>query len=231
MATQRRYKSSVPDISLPSIPNKDWKDIKKILCIDESLNDSGAALFIDGKYSPVFIGTEDVGLYLTAPRNASQISKIMAYDRWIRGLLQELTPDIMVLESHPFLRGNYKTSIATLEVLVGVRYIAMLACASSGVPYAEFSTNDVKMIMCGSASATKDAVQLILTGCGYTLPKYQGKDIVNGNVCDAIAMGEVLCRMQRQELLRREYAITVGQGRPQTRQRIRTTTKTQGEPT
>ena len=200
MATTRRYKSSIPDISLPSVPNKDWKDIKKILCVDESLNDSGAALFIDGKYSPVLNGTNDVGLYLTSPRNASQISKIISYDRWIRELLETLNPDIM-------------------------------ACATLGVPYAEFSTNDVKMIMCGSASATKDAVQLILTGCGYTLPKYHGKDIINGNVCDAIAMGEVLCRMQRQELLRRDYAITVGQGRPQTRQRIRSTTKSQGEKT
>jgi hypothetical protein len=80
----------------------------------------------------------------------------------------------------------------------------------------------VKTIMCGGPSATKEMVQLVLSGRGYDLPKYQDKpELINGNVCDAIAMGEVLCRMQKQELLRREYVQDVGQGRPQTKNRSR----------
>lgn len=226
MQTSRRYKSSVPDIVLPSVHGKDWKDISRILCIDESLNDSGAALFVDAKYDPVMKDGVSVGLHLTLSRSASQMTKVVAYDRWIRSLITSYKPHIVILESHPFMRGNARTSIATLEALVGVRYIAMLACGTLGIPYAEFSTNSVKTIICGTSSASKEAVQLILSACGYDLPKYEGKDIVNDNVCDAIAMGEVVCRMQKQELLRREYAITVGQARPQTRSRLRPNTPT-----
>jgi Holliday junction resolvasome RuvABC endonuclease subunit len=218
----RVRRSSTPDISLPSIPNRDWKNIKKILCVDEALNDSGAALFIDGKYVPFMHNDIDIGLSLTLSKSASQISKILAYDRWVRTMIDTHAPDLVVLESHPFIRGNLKTSIATLEVLIGVRYVTMVICGSTNVPYAEFSTNHVKTIMCGGMSATKEMVQLVLSGLGYNLPKYQDKpELINGNVCDAIAMGEVICRMQKQELLRREYVQDVGQGRPQTRNRSR----------
>lgn len=220
MSATRRYKSSVPDIVLPSLHGQDWKDVSRILCVDESLNDSGAALFVDGKYTPVHKNNTSVGLYLTLSRSSSQMTKVVAYDRWIRSLISEHKPHVVILESHPFMRGNAKTSIATLEVLVGVRYIAMVACGTLGVPYAEFSTNSVKTIICGASSASKESVQMILSACGYDLPKYEGKDVVNDNVCDAIAMGEVICRMQKQELLRREYTITMGRGRAQTRSRL-----------
>jgi Holliday junction resolvasome RuvABC endonuclease subunit len=218
----RSRRSSTPDISLPSVPNRDWKDLQKILCVDEALNDSGAALFIEGKYVPFMKNEIDIGLSLTLSKSASQISKIVAYDRWVRNMINTHSPHLVVLESHPFMRGNLKTSIATLEVLIGVRYVTMAICGTMGVPYAEFSTNHVKTIMCGGPSATKEMVQLVLSGLGYDLPKYQDKpELINGNVCDAIAMGEVLCRMQKQELLRREYVQDVGQGRPQTKNRSR----------
>lgn len=229
MSRTFRRKSSTPDISLPSVPNKNWKNISRILCIDESLNDSGAALFVDGTYQPVFDDGVDVGLAMTLSPSMARISKIVAYDRWLRQIIDDTNPDIVVLESHPFMRGNATTSVATLEVLVGVRYIAMLACANKSASYAEFSTNDVKTIMCGSSSATKDAVQLVLSGCGYVLPKYKGKNVVNSNVCDAIAMGEVLCRMQKQEVLRQEYLDTTGEGRSQTSSRTKRIIKSKGD--
>lgn len=223
MAARRRYSSSVPDITLPAVHNKDWQDIHRMLCVDESLNDSGAAFFIDGVYQPAIEEQQNVGLHLTLSKNASQIHKIVSYDKWLKKLITDTKPDVMVVESHPFMRMNGRTSIATLEVMIGVKYIAMLACASLGVPFVEFSTNSVKTIICGSASASKEAVQMILSACGYDLPKYLDKDVVNDNVCDAIAMGEVLSRMQKQEILRREYSITLGNGRPQTRSRLKPT--------
>lgn len=217
MSTKR---TRTPDIGLPVLPNKDWADVKRMLCVDESLNNSGAALFVDGKYVPNMSGDDDIGFALTPPRSMSQLSKIVAYDRWIRGLITEHKPDVVVLESHPFIRGNMKTSIATLEVLIGVRYVAMVACGTMSTTYVEFSTNHVKMIMCGSSSASKEMIQLVLSGCGYTLPVYaNGKKAVNDNVCDAIAMGEVLARMAKQELLIREHIQSVGPGRTQTRTR------------
>jgi Holliday junction resolvasome RuvABC endonuclease subunit len=217
-----RRRSSTPDIALPSIAFRDWKNISRILCVDESLNDSGAALFIDAQYQPVFYNGYDVGLFLTNNKSATQLSKISAYDKWLRSLIETHKPELVILESHPFMRGNAATSIATLEALVGLRYISMIACSDAKVSYAEFSTNHVKLIMCGATSAGKDVVQLVLTGCGYTLPKYSNKpDVVNDNVCDAMAMGEVICRMQKQELLRREYIQDVGPGRPQTKHRAR----------
>lgn len=212
-------RSNIPDIVLPSLHNKDWGEINKIICIDESLNDSGAALFIDGKYQPFANGFSfDTGLSLTQTKTATTVSKLIKYESWVQNLLNEHSPDLVVGESHPFARGSQKTSIVTLEVMAGIRYITLLVCGKTSIPYVEFSTNHVKTIMCGGSAATKEMVQLVLTGCGYDLPKYANGGI-NGNVCDAIAMGEVIIRMQKQELLRREYIQSVGQGRPQTRQR------------
>lgn len=214
-----RRRSSTPDIALPAVFNKDWGDISRILCVDESLNDSGAALFVDGKYQPFTNGFAfDNGLTLTQNKNMHVVSKLIKYESWIQKMLQDHRPDLVIGESHPFTRGNQKTSSATLEVMAGVRYVTMLACGKMSVPYVEFSTNHVKTIMCGAPGASKEMVQLVLTGCGYDLPRY-ANEVVNDNVCDAIAMGEVICRMQKQELLRREYIQSVGEGRPQTRRR------------
>lgn len=214
-------KSSTPDIALPSIANKDWHQIHRILCVDESLNDSGAAFFVDGVYSPVLNENNvDIGYCITMKKTLSQQEKIIKYENWIYDMIRTLNPDIVIGENHPFARGSQKTSIATLEVMAGIRYITMLVCGKNNVPYVEFSTNHVKTIMCGGASATKDMIQLVLQGCGYTLPVYNTpKALVNGNVCDAIAMGEVICRMQKQELLRREHIPLAGEGRPQTKHR------------
>lgn len=218
----RRQVSSryTPDIALPVIDPKDWTKINCILCVDESLNNSGAALFRDGKYCPVEENGKNVGLYLTPPRTNSQFEKIMLYHNWVMQLAKEHQPEAIIVESHPFMRGSAKTSLATMEALIGVKYVTMVSCGTLNIPYAEFSTNHVKTIMCGSPSATKDQMQSVLKICGYDLPLFsKSKESINDNVCDAIAMGEVLTRMQRQEKLLREYSPSVGQGRSQTSRR------------
>lgn len=217
--TYRTRRSQTPDISLPPIKNRNWASLGRVLCIDESLNNSGAAFFIDGKYQPKMDNGNDIGLILKQSVSKSQQERIVAYYEWVCSIVLEEKPDVVIGESHPFIRGNKNTSIATLEVLSGVRYITMLACGQSKVHYVEFSTNHVKTVMCGSSSASKEMIQLVLKGCGYTLPVYKNTSEVNDNVCDAIAMGEVITRMQKQEAIRQQYADVVGNGRPQTRSR------------
>lgn len=215
-------RSSTPDIALPLIKNRNWGSINTILFIDESLNDSGAAVFKNGKYqAQPNAANIDIGLSLTLPASMAQIDKLVRYDQWVTEMITAYTPDVVIGESHPFARGSMKTSTATLDVMAGIRYITMLLCGKFRIPYAEFSTNHVKTIMCGAPAATKEMVQMILTGCGYELPQYDGKEgRINGNVCDAIAMGEVISRMQRIEVLRLEYASSNDEGRPQTKKRI-----------
>ena len=71
-------------------------------------------------------------------------------------------------------------------------------------------------------SAPKSAVQTILRATNIELPVYELKPaIINGNVCDAIAMGVVISRMQTQERLLAEYSPIVGVGRSQTKTRNR----------
>ena len=220
-AGYRGRRSKTPDIALPTLKNKNWCKIYTALFVDESLNDSGAAIFCNGMYQPQLNAEGiDTGLALTNPVSAAQIQKIIQYDKWITSLIEQFSPEVVVGESHPFARGSIKTSNATLDVMTGIRYITMLACGKLNVPYVEFSTNHVKTIMCGGPSATKEMVQLILTGCGYKLPEYATKlGVVNGNVCDAIAMGEVISRMQKIEILRSEYLESIGGGRTQTKKR------------
>ncbi|NBS88485.1 hypothetical protein EBS67_00510 [bacterium] len=229
MAFNKSRKSSTPDIALPALTGKSWPTISRILCIDESLNDSGAALFVDCVYQKVIDeeSKDNIGLFLTIKKNQSQVFKIIKYFNWVDQMIKDHNPDVVIGETHPFTRGNLKTSSATLEVMAGIRYITMLACGLSSVPYVEFSTNHVKTIMCGAPSASKEMVQMILKGCGYDLPVYWGQaQEINGNVCDAIAMGEVICRMQKQEILRMQYSVVVGPGRSQTQKRA--STKFQG---
>lgn len=215
-------RSSTPDIALPLIKNRNWGSINTILFIDESLNDSGAAIFKKGVYERQPNDANiDIGLSLTLAASMSQVDKLVKYDQWVTEMITSHMPDVVIGESHPFARGNMKTSTATLDVMAGIRYITMMLCGKSRIPYAEFSTNHVKTIMCGAPSATKEMVQMILTGCGYELPQYDGKvGKINDNVCDAIAMGEVISRMQRIEVLRMQYSTSDDEGRPQTKKRM-----------
>lgn len=221
MSVPRTRRSRTPDINLPGIKNRDWAtDINRMLCIDESLNDSGAALFVDTKYIPqTDVTGKDVGFFLKQSPSKSQQERIVAYHDWVANIISTHKPDVVIGESHPFARGNRNTSIVTLEVMAGVRYVTMLICGKLGVPYVEFSTNYVKLMMCDSTAASKEMIQLVLQGCGYDLPIYFGKNEINGNVCDAIAMGEVLSRMQRQEIIRKQLSTVVGNGRSQTQSR------------
>jgi Holliday junction resolvasome RuvABC endonuclease subunit len=214
-------KSSTPDIALPGLKNKNWKDIARIIAIDESLNDSGAALFVEGKYQS-FVGPHghDIGIALKLSAHAATPEKAVKYKQWVDAMIEQHRPDVLIAESHPFARGSRTTSIATMEVLSGIRFITMLACAERKIPYLEFSTNSVKLIMCGAVNASKEMVQLVLKNIGYDLPRYELKEQeINGNVCDAIALGEVICRMQKAEIVRQKYVPVVGEGRSQTQKR------------
>jgi Holliday junction resolvasome RuvABC endonuclease subunit len=216
---------STPDISLPALHSskKEWTEINRILCVDQSLNDSGAALFVEGRYIPV-MNTDgcNVGLALTLSQNWTQQKRCVAYGRWISFLIDQHDVDLVIGESHPFARGKQNSSIATVEALAGIRWITMYVCGQKDITYSEFSTSHVKTIMCGSSTASKEAVQMILTASGIALPRYQKKpDIINSNVCDAIAMGEVICRMQRQEILLKKYQPIVGSGRSQSKSRAK----------
>ena len=215
--------SKTPDISLPMLSSRDkgWESIRRILLLDESLNDSGAALYIDGKYIPQL--TEDgidIGFALTMPPRWDKQRRCVEYGRWLSSILSDNDVDLVIAESHPFARGSAKTSTVTFEALAGIRWITMYVCGTHDVSYTEFSTNHVKLIMCGSTTASKEAVQQIIIASNIDLPQYRnpsGK--INGNVCDAIALGEVICRMQRIEMLQKQYAPIVGKGRSQASRR------------
>lgn len=220
----RRRASSVPDITLPDLgKDADWKTVRTILCLDQSLTDSGAALFVDGEYVPVQHASGlFVGWALTVPTSWSRQKKAVAYGAWLRELISQAKPEIIIGESHPFARGKAETSTASLEALIGIRWISMFIAGQNKIPYVEFSTNHVKYILCGSVSASKNSVQTMLRATNIDLPIYELKPaIINGNVCDAIAMGVVISRMQTQERLLAEYAPIVGNGRSQTKTRSR----------
>ena len=127
-AGYRGRRSKTPDIALPTLKNKNWCKIYTALFVDESLNDSGAAIFCNGMYQPQLNAEGiDTGLALTNPVSAAQIQKIIQYDKWITSLIEQFSPEVVVGESHPFARGSIKTSNATLDVMTGIRYITMLA--------------------------------------------------------------------------------------------------------
>ena len=219
----RTKKTSTPDISLPPLlkSQKEWHEIRRVLFLDESLNDSGAAFYENGKYAAQKdeSGT-DFGLALTVSPRWDKQRRCVEFGNWLTELIEKFAPEVVVGESHPFARGSRMTSTATLDALTGIRWITMYVCGKHEIPYTEFSTNHVKLIMCGSNTASKEAVQQMIVASEISLPEYRnpsGK--INGNVCDAIALGEVISRMQRQEILLRQYQPVIGKGRSQVARR------------
>lgn len=92
-------RSSTPDISLPPLlkTEKEWHEIRKVIFLDESLNDSGAALYIDGKYIPNRDESGiDFGLALTVSPRWDRQRRCVEFGNWLSSLIEDHEPDIIV---------------------------------------------------------------------------------------------------------------------------------------
>jgi crossover junction endodeoxyribonuclease RuvC len=105
-----------------------------------------------------------------------------------RKLLEEYSPDVMVLEK---IYAHYQHP-ATAFVLGQARGVICLACAESGLPLVEYAATRVKKALTGKGLASKLQVQKMVAsmlGLASLPSKY--------DVTDALALAIAFCQLGR----------------------------------
>jgi crossover junction endodeoxyribonuclease RuvC len=96
---------------------------------------------------------EAVG-HLTTPAGDPLHQRLAMLWEDLTGLLEELRPDVMVVERVLF-QVNARTAMAVGQA----SGLALAAAARLGCPVAQYSPNEVKLAVAGYGSATKEQVQ------------------------------------------------------------------------
>jgi crossover junction endodeoxyribonuclease RuvC len=99
------------------------------------------------------LSVEAVG-HLTTPANDPLSERLAMLWEDLTGLLEELRPDVMVVERVLF-QVNARTAMAVGQA----SGLALAAAARLGCPVAQYSPNEVKLAVAGYGSATKEQVQ------------------------------------------------------------------------
>jgi crossover junction endodeoxyribonuclease RuvC len=92
--------------------------------------------------------------HLITPTGDSLSERLAALWADLTGLLEELQPDVMVVERVLF-QVNARTAMSVGQV----SGLALAAAGRLGCPVAQYSPNEVKLAVAGYGSATKEQVQ------------------------------------------------------------------------
>lgn len=156
----------------------------KVLGIDPGLANTGYGLVIEqsGRMAAGPTGTIRTGSKLPMTERLDRI-----YCE-LKGLIEDLGPDVVVLEQL-FFNTNQKSAIAVSQA-VGV---ILLACAHSGVIAEEYTPLQVKMAVVGNGRAVKDQVAYMV--CALLGMSEQPPSL---HACDAYAMA--ICHLQSRRM-------------------------------
>jgi crossover junction endodeoxyribonuclease RuvC len=91
---------------------------------------------------------------IRTPASDPVASRLASLHGEIRRLLDEVSPDVMVVE-----RVLFQTNARTAMAVGQASGVALMAAAQVGCPVVEYSPNEVKQAVTGYGSATKDQVQ------------------------------------------------------------------------
>ena len=92
-----------------------------------------------------------------AKRSLKLAERLRTIHDGLAAVIAEVRPDVAVVEQ-PFAGENLATAIAIGEA----RGVALLACASAGVPVEEYSPAEIKRAVVGSGAARKEQVALMV---------------------------------------------------------------------
>ncbi|MDD5747587.1 MAG: crossover junction endodeoxyribonuclease RuvC [Actinomycetota bacterium] len=155
-----------------------------MLGIDPGIANTGYGLVEaeNGKLSAISFGSI---------RTDSKDTKDLRLDRLYRkmmNIIEELSPDVVVLESL-FFSTNRKSASAVGEA----RGVIILACSHSGVPFFEYAPLEVKMTVAGNGNAGKEQVKYMVEHLlGIT------ESQISLHATDALAMA--ICYIHRSRL-------------------------------
>jgi crossover junction endodeoxyribonuclease RuvC len=163
----------------------------RILGIDPALRITGFGL-IDWNGSEFRIVT--AGTIRTTERESFP-GRLLKIHTAVAALIREFKPDVMVLEK---IYAHYRHP-ATAFMLGQARGSICLACASAGIPMAEYAATRVKKALTGKGLAPKTQVQRTVASLLKltTLPRYL-------DVTDALALAVAFCYLTKAETLKKK---------------------------
>jgi crossover junction endodeoxyribonuclease RuvC len=95
--------------------------------------------------------------HLTTPTDADLASRLASLWADLEALLDDLTPDVVVVERVLF-QVNARTAMSVGQA----SGLALAAAARRGIPVVQYSPNEVKLAVTGYGSAAKEQVQAMV---------------------------------------------------------------------
>jgi crossover junction endodeoxyribonuclease RuvC len=143
-----------------------------------------------------------------AKRSQKLAERLRVIHDGLAAVIAEVRPDVAVVEQ-PFAGENLATAIAIGEA----RGVALLACASAGVPVEEYSPAEIKRAVVGSGSARKEQVALMVQAVlGLAAPPQPS------DAADALAAA--ICYLHRAPALRQTAEPPGRQERQEQKRRV-----------
>lgn len=146
----------------------------KVLGIDPGISNTGYGLVIkeSGRLSPGGFGS------IETDSSADMSQRLDILYEGVRRIVEELTPDVVVLEQL-FFNTNQKSVFAVGQA----RGVILLACRHMGVPWVEYTPLQVKKSVVGNGTASKEQVKYMV---GALLKFAEPPRSLHA--CDALAM-------------------------------------------
>ena len=166
---------------LPCDSHLGW--ILKVLGVDPGITNTGYGLVVEesGKLRAAKFGS------IGTPASADMSHRLDILYGEIKGLIEESTPDIVVLEQL-FFNTNLKTAFAVGQA----RGVILLACKHTDVTWSEYTPLQVKQTVVGNGNASKQQVKYMVGALlGLSDPP---KSL---HACDALAIAICHLHMRR----------------------------------
>ena len=155
----------------------------RVLGVDPGITNTGYGLVVEesGRLQAETFGS------VKTPSSADMSHRLDILYGEVKGLINELAPDVVVLEQL-FFNTNLKTAFAVGQA----RGVILLACRHADVPWAEYTPLEVKQTVVGSGNARKEQVKYMV---GALLGLGSPPDSLHA--CDALAIAICHLNMRR----------------------------------
>ena len=125
------------------------------LGVDPGLNRTGYAILVRGARSPVL---KEGGVIRSTPR-LSLAERVHEIGSGLQEVLDEFQPQVMAIEQVFSLGKNPKTAL----LMAHARGAILFAAAHRKVPVIHYTPRQIKKLLTGSGTASKEQVQLAIT--------------------------------------------------------------------
>jgi crossover junction endodeoxyribonuclease RuvC len=143
------------DMTFPAVNAPSGPPLERCLGIDPGLNRTGYAILVRGAKRPVL--KEGGVIRSTASRSLAE--RVHEIGGGLREVLDEFQPPVLAIEQVFSLGKNPKTAL----LMAHARGAILFAAAERNIPVVHYTPRQIKKLLTGSGTATKEQVQLAIT--------------------------------------------------------------------